>query len=108
MKMAKTYSLEEMKQNFVNYFSYTVGIQVLVFTGCLLANYLKTSLTVLGAIYSFLFIAFSLYAAIPFCLSLYFLTWNFRSGKALGLFTASIVCLLVSAAGCALGSKILT
>ena len=42
--MAKTYTPEEKKQNFVNYFSYTVGIQVLVFTGCILANYLKVNL----------------------------------------------------------------
>ncbi|MDX1987379.1 MAG: hypothetical protein SFV17_11885 [Candidatus Obscuribacter sp.] len=105
--MAKTYTPEEKKKNFVNYFSYTVGIQVLVFTGCILANYLKASLTVLQAMYGLLMMTFSLYAAIPFCLSLYFLTWNFRSGKALGLFTAAIVCLLVSAAGCSLGNKLL-
>ncbi len=105
--MARTYTLEEKKKNFVNYFSYSVGIQVLVFTGCILANYLKANLTVLQAMYGLLMMTFSLYAVIPFCLSLYFLTWNFRSGKALGLFTASIVCLLVSATGCSLGNKLL-
>ncbi len=105
--MAKTFTPEEKKKNFGNYFSYTLGIQVVVFIGCLLANQLKANLPVLQTIQGFLLMTFSLYAAIPFCLSLYYLTWNFRSGKALGLFTASIVCFLMSGAGCALGSKLL-
>lgn len=104
--MAKTYTPEEKRKNFVNYFSYTVGIQVLVFMGCLLVNWLKSNIKALEALSGILFMIFTWGAAIPFCLSFYYDPKN-RSGKGLGLFTASIVCLLLSAAGCALGGKLL-